>query len=64
MYRLYNKNKFEDIVVDKNTDPEFYAFIEESKERPRFNNHSKEQLEYFVRRIYEFRENNSDNSAR
>lgn len=64
LYRLYNKNKFEDIVVDKNTDPEFYAFIEESKERPRFNNHSKEQLEYFVRRIYEFRENNSDNSAR
>jgi hypothetical protein len=60
---LYGENQFKDIIVDKKVDPELFDFIEQSKEKPRFSNYPKEILEYYVRRIYELRENNSNNTA-
>lgn len=61
MYKAYGFDNFETLVVDKETDPMLYKFIEESKKRTRFSNYTAEQLEQFLKRIYELRENNSNN---
>ena len=53
LYYLYGKNQFANIAVDQNLEPELFSFIEQSKQKPRFNNYSKDKLEYFVKRIYE-----------
>ena len=53
LYYLYGKNQFANITVDQNLEPELFSFIEQSKQKPRFNNYSKDKLEYFVKRIYE-----------
>ena len=53
LYYLYGKNQFANIIVDQNLEPELFSFIEQSKQKPRFNNYSKDKLEYFVKRIYE-----------
>ena len=63
LYRLYGENHFADLKVDPDTDSELYKFLENSKDKPRFSGYPKEKLEYFVRRIYELRENNSNNAA-
>ena len=63
LYRLYGENHFADLDVDPDTDAELYKFLENSKDKPRFSGYPKEKLEYFVRRIYELRENNSNNAA-
>ena len=53
LYYLYGKNQFANIIVNQNLEPELFSFIEQSKQKPRFNNYSKDKLEYFVKRIYE-----------
>ena len=63
MYKQYSFDKFAGLQVDADTDPELAAFIESSKKKVRFNNYPHDKLEYFARRIYELRENNSNNSA-
>ena len=65
MYKLYGSKIFNFLVVDPITDPELSKFVNETKTKgPRFSNYSKEKLEQFVNRIYELRENNSNNTAR
>jgi hypothetical protein len=44
-------------------DPELFAFVEQTKQKPRFNDYSKEELTNFVDRIYELRKDNSNNTA-
>jgi hypothetical protein len=64
MYRLYSTNIFETLTVDEQTDPELAKFVNETKTKgPKFSNYSREQLEYFVSRIYELRKNNSNYTA-
>ena len=64
MYRLYSANVFDTLIVDEITDPELFTFVNETKTKgPKFSNYSREQLEYFVSRIYELRKNNSNYTA-
>ncbi|CAB4125113.1 hypothetical protein UFOVP181_112 [uncultured Caudovirales phage] len=64
MYKIYSAKLFDSLVVDPVTDPELAKFVTNTKTRgPRFSNYSKEKLEQFVNRIYELRENNSNNTA-
>lgn len=53
LYYLYGKNQFTNFIVDRNIEPDLFSFIEQSKQKPRFNNYPKDKLEYFVKRIYE-----------
>lgn len=65
LYRLYVAKEFEKLVVDQNTDPELAKFINETLQRgPKFANYTQETLNKFVSRIYELREDNSNNTAR
>ena len=62
MYRLYDKDQFKDLIIDRFTDPALYEFVEETKSRgPKFATYSPERLKDFVSRIYELRKNNSNN---
>lgn len=64
MYRLYDVDRFNDLIIDKFTDPTLYEFVEETKARgPKFANYSPERLQEFANRIYELRKNNSDNTT-
>ena len=64
LYKLNSTKIFDSLVVDPITDPELSKFVIETKTRgPKFSNYSKEKLEQFVNRIYELRENNSNNTA-
>jgi hypothetical protein len=64
LYKLYGQDKFKDLDIDQKTDPELYAFVEETKARgPKFSNYSHEKIDFFVSRIYELRKNNSNNTA-
>ena len=64
MYRLYDIDQFNDLIIDRFTDPALYEFIETTKLRgPKFANYSTERLRDFVSRIYELRKNNSNHSA-
>jgi len=65
MYRLYDFDKFNDLIIDKFTDPALYQFVEETKTRgPKFANYSQERLKEFVNRIYELRKNNPNYTSR
>lgn len=59
----YDKDKFQGLVFDKEQEPELAQFIEESKDKVRFNNYPKDDIEYFASRIYELRKNNRNNTA-
>ena len=63
LYREYEKDQFKNILVDPVKEPELFNFVESSKEKARFNNYSQDALKYYARRIYELRENNSNNAA-
>jgi hypothetical protein len=64
MYSLYTSGVFKDLVVDPNVDLALYKFVEETKTKgPKFSNYTTVTLENYVRRIYELRENNSNNTA-
>lgn len=63
LYKQYDYDKFAGLHVDADAEPELAQFIESSKNRARFNNYKPEKLEYFARRIYELREDNSNNTA-
>ena len=63
LYNEYTKDKFEGIVVDIAKEPELAKFIEQNKEKPRFNNYSQDILRYYARRIHELRKNNGNNTA-
>lgn len=63
LYQMYSKEKFEDIVVDAEAEPELAKFVEQSNIKPRFSNYKPDDLEHFARRIYELRENNRNNTA-
>jgi hypothetical protein len=56
LYKEYSDHEFKSIEVDKDLEPELYAFVEETKIKgPKFSNYETEKLEYFARRIYELR---------
>jgi len=64
MYRLYDRDNFKDLIIDRYTDPALYDFVEETKTKgPKFANYSSERLREFASRIYELRKNNGNNSA-
>jgi hypothetical protein len=64
LYKEYSDHKFEDFIVNNNTEPGLYAFVEETKKYgPRFSNYTDEKIKYFEERIHELRKNNSNNSA-
>ena len=62
---MFNQtNSFKDLIVDPNEDLELYSFIEETKKKgPRFSNYTLDRLEIFVKKINEFRKNNTNNST-
>jgi hypothetical protein len=60
---LYGAKVFDTLVVDKETDPTLFEFIEETRTKgPKFSNYATDKIEHFVSRIYELRENNSNNT--
>ena len=64
LYVEYSTSKFDNIVIDKNNDPEFYLFVQDVKENgPRFNSYPKDQLTTFANKIYELRKNQRNNTA-
>lgn len=65
LYKLYDETKFADLVVNPETDSELHRLIEETKARgPKFSNYPPEQIEHFVRRIYELRKDQPNNPTR
>lgn len=65
LYKIYDVDRFQDLIIDKFTDPSLYEFVEETKARgPKFANYSSERLQEFADRIYELRKNNSNNTTR
>ena len=65
LYKLYGVNGFKDLIIDPVVDSELYEFVEETKTiGPHFSNYSRDRLEYFARRIYELRKDNSSNTSR
>ena len=64
LYVEYAKDQFKGIIVDEQLEPELYEFVENVKANgARFYGYPQEKLEYFASRIYELRENQSNNSA-
>ena len=63
LYKEYAVDKFAGIQVDVISEPELAKFIEQNKDKARFNNYSQDALTYYARRIYELRKNNSNNTA-
>lgn len=58
LYKEYSDHNFNEIIVNSETEPELYNFIEETKQRgPKFSNYTSEKLEQFAQRIYELRKN-------
>lgn len=64
LYKLHSAKVFDHLEVDSNTDLDLFKFVEETKTKgPKFSNYTQEKLENFVSRIYELRENQSNNTA-
>ena len=64
MYKDYSDHQFDDFVVNDDTEPELYAFVQETKKHgPRFSDYPIEKIIKFEERIHELRKNNSNNSA-
>jgi len=64
LYKSFGNGEFSQLVVDKNTDPEFYNFVEIIKKQGAvFGNYSEEKLAYFEEQLYELRKNNTNNPA-
>lgn len=63
LYQMYDTNKFEDIIIDEEAEPELAKFVAQSNIKPRFSNYKSSDLEHFARRIYELRENNRNNTT-
>ena len=62
LYVEFNKDKFEGI--DASSEPEVDQFIKSIQSgEHKFDDYSAEDIEYFARRTYELRENNSNNAA-
>jgi hypothetical protein len=58
LYVEYSKDQFAGINVDKDEEPELYAFVEDCKANgARFYGYDEEKIEHFARRIYELRKN-------
>ena len=65
LYKLYGAKVFDTLEVDPTTDEHLFKFVEETRTKgPKFSNYATEKLENFVSRIYELRENNSNNTPR
>lgn len=63
LYVEYSKDQFTSILIDKETEPELYNFVEDCKANgARFYGYDEETIEYFARRIYELRKNQSNNT--
>jgi hypothetical protein len=63
LYKEYSDHKFTDFEVDKATEPELAAFVEETKlHGPRFSDYPLEKIAYFEERIHELRKNNFNNT--
>jgi hypothetical protein len=60
----YGRDQFQNLIVDKDADPDLYNFIENIKANgPRFYSYSEEQLKYFEECIHELRKNHGDNTT-
>jgi hypothetical protein len=65
LYSEYSNDQFKGLEIDKDLEPDLYEFVEYVKENgARFYMHTAEQIEYFAKRIYELRKDNSNNPAR
>ncbi len=63
LYVEYSKDQFTSILIDKEAEPELYNFVEDCKANgARFYGYDEETIEYFARRIYELRKNQSNNT--
>jgi hypothetical protein len=63
LYVEYSKDQFTGILIDKEAEPELYNFVEDCKANgARFYGYDEETIEYFARRIYELRKNQSNNT--
>lgn len=64
LYKEYSEHEFNDFVVDHTTEPELYAFVEQTKrDGPRFSDYPLEKIAYFEERIHELRTHNSNNAS-
>jgi hypothetical protein len=64
LYVEYSKDQFTGILINKELEPELYNFVEDCKVNgARFYGYDEETIEYFARRIYELRKNQSNNTA-
>jgi hypothetical protein len=64
LYKEYSDHKFDDFIVNHDTEPELYDFVKETKKHgPRFSDYPLEKIKYFEERIHELRKNNSNNTA-
>jgi hypothetical protein len=63
LYVEYSKDQFTGILINKELEPELYNFVEDCKANgARFYGYDEETIEYFARRIYELRKNQSNNT--
>ena len=64
LYVEYSADEFKGIEVDKEAEVELYEFVEDIKKHgPRFYGYSEDKIEYFAKRIYELRKDNTNNTA-
>ena len=64
LYKGYSDHKFQDFIVNNDTEPELYAFVEQTKKHgPQFSDYPLEKIAKFEERIHELRKNNTNYSA-
>jgi hypothetical protein len=63
LYIEFNKDRFNGIHIDIDTDPELYKFIQAIQNGShKFDDYPHEEIEYYASRIYELRKDNSNNT--
>ena len=64
LYVEYGAHEFQDVIVDPNTEPDLFQFVEYIKQNgPRFTDFPEHKLELFEERIHELRKNKLNNTA-
>ena len=60
----YGRDEFQGIIVDQESEPELYDFVNYIKANgPRFYSYPEDKLKYFEERIHELRKNNGNNTT-
>jgi hypothetical protein len=64
MYIEFSKDQFKGIQFNESEEPELAKFISEIQNGThKFDDYPADEIEYYASRIYEFRKNNSNNTA-